>query len=72
MRWGLPWCLNGKESACDAGALRDLGSIPESVRSPGAGHANRLQYSCLENPMDRGAWWAAVHVVEESDLAKVT
>ena len=45
-------------SACNAG---DLGSIPGSRRSPGEGNGNPLQYSCLENPMDRGAWWAAVH-----------
>ena len=46
------------ESACNAG---DLGSIPGSGRSPGEGNGNLLQYSCLENPMDRGAWWATVH-----------
>ena len=39
----------------------DLGSIPRSGRSPGKGHGNPLQYSCLENPMDRGDWWATVH-----------
>ena len=44
----------GKESACNVG---DMGSIPRSGRSPGEGHGNPLQYSCLENPMDRGAWW---------------
>ena len=51
----------GKESACDAGDTGALGSIPASVRSPGKGHGNLLQYSCLENPMDRGVWWATVH-----------
>ena len=45
----------GKESACNVG---DLGSIPVLGRSPGGGHGKPLQYSCLENPMDRGAWWA--------------
>ena len=45
--------LDGKESACNAG---DQGSIPESGRSPGEGNVNPLQCSCLENPMDRGAW----------------
>ena len=50
----------GKESACNAG---DLGSIPGLGRSAGEGHGNPLQYSCLENPMDRGAWQAAVHGV---------
>ena len=48
----LPCSSDGKESACNAG---DLGSIPELGRSPGGGHSNPLQYSCLENPMDRGA-----------------
>ena len=50
----------GKESACIAG---DLGLIPGLGRSPGEGNGNPLQYSCLENPMDRGAWWATVHGV---------
>ena len=45
---------------------RDLGSIPGSGRSPGEGNGNPLQYSCLENPMDRGAWWATVHRVTKS------
>ena len=49
---------DGKEFACSTG---DLGSIPGLGRSPGGGHGNPLQYSCLENPMDRGAWRAAVH-----------
>ena len=52
-----------KESACNAG---NLGSIPGSGRSPGGGHSNPLQYYCLENSMDRGAWWVAVHVVIKS------
>ena len=43
-----------------------LGSIPGSERSPGGGHDNPLQYSCLENPMDRGAWWVTVHRVAKS------
>ena len=43
--------------------VRDLDSIPGSERSPGGGHGNLPQYSCLENPMDRGAWWATVHGV---------
>ena len=46
----------GKESACNAGDAGDTGSIPRSGRSPGGGHGSLLQYSCLENPMDRGAW----------------
>ena len=57
---GLHWGLVSKESACDAGNLRP---IPESGRSPGGGHGNPLQYSCLENPMDRGAWWDTAHGV---------
>ena len=49
-----------------AGDIKDLGLIPQSGRSPGGGHGNRLWYSCLENPMDRGAWWATVHRVTKS------
>ena len=52
-----------KESACNVG---DLGSIPGSGRSPGEGNGNPLQYSCLENSMDGGAWWATVHGVAKS------
>ena len=47
--------------------LRDTGSIPGLGRSPRGRHGNPLQYFCLENPMDRGAWWATVHVIAESD-----
>ena len=49
---GLPWWPSGKESACNAGDIRDMDLIPGSGRSPGGGHGNPLQYSCLENPMD--------------------
>ena len=49
-----------------AGDIRDMGLIPGLGRSPGGGHGNPLQYSCLENPMDRGAWWATVHGVTKS------
>ena len=49
-----------------AGEVRDMGLIPGSGRSPGEGHGNPLQYSCLENPMDRGAWQAAVHGVAQN------
>ena len=59
----LPALLLYSCSACDAG---DLGSIPESGRSPGEGNGNPLQYSCLENSMDRGAWQATVHGVAQS------
>ena len=54
------------------GDIRDMGSIPRWGRSPGGGHSNPLQYSCLKNPMDRGAWWATVHSVTESDTTEVT
>ena len=71
---GIPWLprwLRDKESACIA---RDPGLIPGSERSSGVGNGNPLQYSCLENPMDRGVWRAAtVHGVAKSHLrAEVT
>ena len=50
-----------KNPPANAGDSRDVSSIPGSGRSPGRGNGNPLQYSCLENPMDRGAWWAIVH-----------
>ena len=55
-----------KNLLASAGDVRDLGSILGSGRSPGRGHGNPLQYSCLENPMDRGAWWALVHWATKS------
>ena len=55
-----------KNLPANAGDIRDSGSIPESGRSPGKGNSNPLQYSCLENPMDRGAWWAIAHRVAKS------
>ena len=55
---GFPAGSNGKESACKAG---DAGSVPALGGSPGEAHGDSLQYSCLENPVDRGAWWAIVH-----------
>ena len=58
--------LSSKESVCNAGATGDAVSIPGSRRSPGGGHGNPPQNSCLENPMDRGAWWATVHGVARS------
>ena len=61
----LQW-LHGKKSACISGAAGDVSSIPGLGRSPGEGNGNPLQYSCLENPMDRGAWWATVHGVAKS------
>ena len=63
---GFPKWLSGKESTCNAGATGDGGSIPGSGRSPGGGRGNLLKYSCLENPMDKGAWRAKVHRVKKS------
>ena len=64
---GFPRWLFGKESACNVG---DLGSIPGSGRSLGEGNGNPLQYSCLGNPMDRGAWWATLWGCKESDMTE--
>ena len=58
--------LVAKKPPANAGDIRDTGSIPGSGRSPEEGHSNLLQYSCQENPMDRGAWQAAVHWVTQS------
>ena len=66
MDMGFPDGSEGKESTCDAGDTGDLGSIPESERSPGGGNGNPLQYSSLKNPMDRGARWATVQRVAKS------
>ena len=63
--WGFPDGSVGKESTCNTG---DGGSIPDLGRSPGEGHGNPLQDSCLENPVDRRAWRATVHSVAESDM----
>ena len=60
---GLPYSSDGKESACNA---EDLGSVLGSGRSSGERNGNPLQYSCLENPMDREAWWATVHSITKS------
>ena len=60
---GFPGGSEVKASACNVG---DLGSIPGSGRSPGEGNGNPVQYSCLENPVDGGAWWATVHGVAKS------
>ena len=62
----LPGGASGKEPACQAGDIRDADSIPGLERSSGEGHGNPLQYSCLENPMDRGAWGTTVHGVTQS------
>ena len=60
---GLHRWLSGKENTCSIG---DVGGIPGLGRSPGEGNSNLLQYSCLENPRDRGAWWAAIYGVAQS------
>ena len=67
----LQW-LSGKESTCNAGDTGEVRLIPGWGRLPGGSHSSPLQYSCLENPMDRGAWWATVHRVTESDMAEAT
>ena len=64
---GFPGGSGGKEPA-NAGDARDVGSIPGLGRSPGIGNGNPLQYSCLQNLMERGAWRATVHGVEKSQL----
>ena len=61
--WGFPGGSDGAESACDAG---DPGLITGLGRSTGEGNGNPLQYPCLENLMDRGAWWATVHGITKS------
>ena len=62
---GFPGGTSGKEPPANAGDIREVGSIPGSGRSPGGGHGRSLQYSCLEVPMDRAAWWAKVHKVSK-------
>ena len=64
----FPGDSDSKESVCN---VRDLSSLPGSGRSPGGGHGNPLQYSCLENPIDRGARWARVYgVAKELDMTE--
>ena len=63
--WGFPGGSDSKGSACNAG---DLSSVPGLGRSPGDGNGYPLQYSCLENPTDRGDWWATVLGIAESDV----
>ena len=70
--YGHSLWLSGKESSCNAGDTGDLRSIPGLGRSPGEGNHNPLQYSCLENPMDRGAWRATIHTITESNTTQAT
>ena len=65
-RWASQVALVVKNSPANAGDIRDMGSIPEWGRSPGRGHGNPFQYSCLENPMDREVWQAKIHMVAQS------
>ena len=62
----FPGGSSGKEPACHAGDIRVAGLIPGLGRSPGGGHGNQLQYSCLESPMNRGDWQATIHRVSKS------
>ena len=64
--WASQVELVVKTPPANAGDKRDVGSIPGLGRSPGGGHSYPLQYSCLEHPMDRGAWWATVHGAAQS------
>ena len=67
-KWGFPGGLDDKESACNMG---DPGPIPGSGRSPGEENGNPLQYSCLENSMDRGAWWVPIHGVATYQITRM-
>ena len=60
------WVLVVKSPPANAGDIEDVGSVPGWGRSPGGGNSNPLQYSCLENPMDREAWWATVQGITKS------
>ena len=64
--WVSQVALVVKNPLANAGGIRVSVSIPELGRSPGGGHGKPLQYSCLDNPMDRGAWWAAVHWIAKT------
>ena len=71
-KWASRVALVVTSPPANAGNMTDTGLIPGSGRSPGEGHGNPLQYSCLENPMDREAWRATVHRAAESDPTEVT
>ena len=68
--WASQVVLVVKNLPANAGDIRDAVSIPGSGRAPGGGHGNPPQCSCLENPVDRGAWWVTVHGVAESDMTE--
>ena len=70
--WASQVALVVKKLPANAGDIRDMGSIPGSGRSPGGEYGNPLQYCCLENPLDRGAWLATVRKIAQSDTAEVT
>ena len=71
--WGISQVvLVMKNPPANVGDIRGVGLIPGLGRSPGAGHGKLLQYSCLENRMDSGAWWATVHRVTESDTTEAS
>ena len=70
--WASQVSTRVKNLPANAGVIRDVGSIPGLGRPPGGRHGNPLQYSRLENTMDRGAWQAAIHSTAESDTTKVT
>ena len=70
MNGGYPGGTNVENPPANAGDARDASLIPGSGRSPGGGHGSPLQYSSLENPMDRGTWQATVHGVKESDMTE--
>ena len=63
---GFPGGTSGKEPACHRGDIRHMGSLPGLGKFPEEGHGNTLQHSCLENPVDRGAWRATVHRAAQS------
>ena len=66
LEWASQMTLVVKNLPASVGVVRDVGSVSGLGRSPGGGHSNPLQHSCLESPMDRGAWWAASHSVSKS------
>ena len=66
--WGFQGGASGKDPTCNSGDIRDEHSIPGAGRFPEGGNGTPLQYSCLENPMDRGAWWPTAHGVAKSQL----